>query len=77
MKWLKNRPLPAQRESSRTVSKFAWLPTELDEPKGTVCWLESYQQEQRFEFRYQDLGLNNGEWEWVPVKNIGLFVYPC
>lgn len=60
MKWNAVTPLPKEFDT-RTVRKFAWLPTLVEDKK---VWLETYQTEEVYKLSYS--GGNGGFWtEWV------------
>ena len=56
--------------TKRTIERFAFLPTVVEEPQKTVIWLESYFEVQEYkEVVESDHGLPIESNEWVPVIN--------
>lgn len=60
MRWNKKE---AEVGSIKTETRFAWLPTQLTDPKDNVVWLEFY----KVDLRYDAMYVGN-EYKWVFVR---------
>jgi hypothetical protein len=73
MKWKINPYVPKEGDT-RTIRKFAWLPTDCGEYR---VWLESYESVQKYK-KMAQLGEGHGFWalEWVEIERNYLVLYP-
>ena len=62
MMWNKKTATVGDR---KTLTCFAWLPVELDEPEHCVVWLQRYKQD----IEYREYGWDGHPYAWTVVKN--------